>query len=250
MHTLTKTGKSYIGYTSKSVSERLERHYKNAFIYNLQNHWYRALRKHGMDSIKTKVLAEARTRDEGLILEREFIDKYDTYKNGYNQTLGGTGGVTIDKNRDPEKWQAWHDKKLQHVQGANNPRYSGYTDAQLVDIAVQLYIDNDNKFTYGIWKRQCQTSKTPLCFSKMRFDGGGFAGFKKNIKLELTRRGIEFKDDDFIYKRTTQHQNKLKKINTGKHWFTDGVCNLMTYSHDPRVSGWKRGRTLNKNKTI
>ena len=250
MHTITTTNKSYIGYTSKSVSERLKGHYKNAFIDNLQAHWHKALRKHGMGAVKTKLLAEADSREEGLKLEMEFIEKFDTYKNGYNQTLGGTGGVTIDRERDPEKWQAWYDKKLKHVQGANNPSYSGYTDDQLVDIAVGLYLDNNRLFTYGIWKRHCQSSKTPQSFSKMRFNGEGFRGFKRMIKLELTNRGIDYTDDNFTYKRTTEHNANLRNNNKGKKWFTDGTKRLMTYQDDPRVSGWKNGRTLNKTNTI
>lgn len=83
----TATGRSYIGIT-KNLEKRKKQHkygiYKNSLL-------FKALKKYGSESFIIEVLSEAKTRKEIYNLEKEFIEKYNSYKNGYNMTEGGEG---------------------------------------------------------------------------------------------------------------------------------------------------------------
>ena len=55
----------------------------------------RAVNKYGYDNFKFEILEEVKTDDriEALTLENKYIIKYDTYKNGYNQSEGFEGST-------------------------------------------------------------------------------------------------------------------------------------------------------------
>lgn len=87
------SGKSYIGQTIHP-GKRKHQHYKNA----LDGHkgtFYDAIRKYGWDSFKYEVLFTTFEEDfnlrQQILNEREiyYIGLYDTFRNGYNETIGG-----------------------------------------------------------------------------------------------------------------------------------------------------------------
>lgn len=90
--------KCYIG-QSVDIKTRW-RHHKNN--YNKENNqsynfsFYRAIRKYGLENFKFEVLEECDQKD---LNERElhWISYYDSYHNGYNETLGGDGKLQIDR---------------------------------------------------------------------------------------------------------------------------------------------------------
>ena len=90
--------KVYIGQTLRSVEERFKQHMKPS---NHKKHYklYRAMNKYGNDNFYYEILESNVCED--IIDEREiyWIEKYDSYKNGYNSTPGGDGRV-IFKNID------------------------------------------------------------------------------------------------------------------------------------------------------
>ena len=49
------------------------------------------IRKYGEDSFVTEVLEDGVAEEELATVEVLYIDKYDTFYNGYNQTKGGEG---------------------------------------------------------------------------------------------------------------------------------------------------------------
>lgn len=53
---------------------------------------YRALNKYGIDNFKFEVIEETSEPEER---EKYFIKKFNTFKDGYNQTLGGEGTPCI-----------------------------------------------------------------------------------------------------------------------------------------------------------
>lgn len=81
-------GKYYIGQT-KHEKTRKSAHKKNAER-DFNTHFYRAIRKYGFDNFKYKVLEKV---DVEKLDEREmyYIEKYNSFKEGYNSTLGGNG---------------------------------------------------------------------------------------------------------------------------------------------------------------
>lgn len=86
---------AYIG-QSKNIEFRLKTHFRKAFRLDSEEFdkvLYQAIRKHGPENFSTEVLEELPNASRQLLNIREsyWIDKFDTYYNGYNETLGGDG---------------------------------------------------------------------------------------------------------------------------------------------------------------
>jgi hypothetical protein len=86
-------GKSYIGLTTLSLSERKHKHWLNSKNpeKNKRQAIYLAINKYGWDNFEWQELCSALTKDNLIELEKDFIKEYDSYRNGYNNTLGGEG---------------------------------------------------------------------------------------------------------------------------------------------------------------
>lgn len=87
-------GKSYIGKTEYSIENRWKEH-SRAYKYeqNQSRALYRAMNKYGIENFKCLKLLETDTPNEDEVL---YIQKYDTYHNGYNETLGGDGAAYLE----------------------------------------------------------------------------------------------------------------------------------------------------------
>ena len=85
----------YIGQTSRTVEERYREHLSSAFSKNLDQPLYRAMRKYGKDAFEVVTIEECSVED---VNNREiyYINKYDSYNDGYNATLGGDGKPVND----------------------------------------------------------------------------------------------------------------------------------------------------------
>ena len=90
MHTNKVNGKKYIGQTSLSLEERCGKDGKN---YDPSYKFGRAISKYGWDCFDHEIITEAATLDEANELEKYYISFYDSYRNGYNMTLGGRGVI-------------------------------------------------------------------------------------------------------------------------------------------------------------
>lgn len=93
--------KLYIGKTCSTIENRWS-HHKNAYQ-KYDWHLYKAMRKYGINNFKIEIIEQC---DNNLLNEREmyWINKLDTYKNGYNSTTGGDGRLQIDRNFVKEQW--------------------------------------------------------------------------------------------------------------------------------------------------
>lgn len=87
-------GDSYIGQTIGSFQVR-----KNTHKYEAENdyydiHFHRAIRKYGFDNFEWKIIEEV---DDNKLNEKEvyYIKMFDTFKNGYNSTIGGDSGYIL-----------------------------------------------------------------------------------------------------------------------------------------------------------
>lgn len=77
-----ETGRTYIGQTIQHFEQRIKDHtYGSSEI-------DKALRYFGLDAFEIGIVEECSV-DELDQKEIEYISKYDTYYNGYNNTLGG-----------------------------------------------------------------------------------------------------------------------------------------------------------------
>lgn len=100
-------GKKYIGKTYKTIEERFEEHKRDSRKpKNYNRKLYKDFCIFGDHNFK---IEEIGMFEDGILEEKEieYISKYDTYENGYNQTLGGDGKRCI-KYTDEELIGLYH----------------------------------------------------------------------------------------------------------------------------------------------
>ena len=79
-------GKVYIGQTTKSISIRRSEHYSCSRDY----HFHKAIRKYNKSDFIWEEIDTAKTKEELDNKEIYYISLYNTYKEGYNMTFGGS----------------------------------------------------------------------------------------------------------------------------------------------------------------
>ena len=98
-----KTGKVYIGKTTKSLNDRLQGQINNADKGNNFKLSF-AIRKYCKENFIIEPIDFAETRDELNEKEVYYISEYKSLEDGYNMTIGGEGGNTyIDKSDEEMK---------------------------------------------------------------------------------------------------------------------------------------------------
>ena len=231
IHTIS--GQSYIGYTSKSVGDRLYKHLMNAFS-GIDTKFYRKIRKHGISGIVSKILDQCNDEGQAQELEKKYIKQFDSFKNGLNSTLGGEGGNII-KYLDKEKFEQFIKKCKSLSTGKNNGRYSGYTDEELVSKAVSFFL-LEKKLILNHWFQFCKKNKLPQNYSKFRFNGNGRKGFINALKKALKDQRIPFQDKDFEYDKSNEdRRSNLSKAISGRKWYNDGKDNYMLFSTNETI---------------
>lgn len=111
--------KSYIGKTIQTLIERFDDHkYQSKYK---DTYFYRAIKKYGIEQFHIETICECSIND---IDEKEkyYIDRYNTLApNGYNITVGGTGGDTSKS----YNYQKYIDKVRVEglARGSNNNMY-------------------------------------------------------------------------------------------------------------------------------
>lgn len=89
--------KCYIG-QAVDVNRRWRKHretYNEPKFPQYEYPLYRAMRKYGFENFSFEVLEEC-SREELNEKEKFYVEKYNAFFNGYNQTLGGDGSINSD----------------------------------------------------------------------------------------------------------------------------------------------------------
>ena len=97
------SGKSYIGQTRNSFDIRWKQHVRDANC-NSVLPIHIAIRKYGPENFVNQILEEI-PNEELNAKEQYYIQKYDTYNNGYNCTLGGEGNCKIPDDIIIKLWE-------------------------------------------------------------------------------------------------------------------------------------------------
>ena len=87
--------KKYVGQTHKTIQERYKEHLKTAQRANTR-HLYLAMNKYGVDNFTVQELEYVADDSQLDSREQYWIKYYDSYYNGYNETLGGSGYIKYD----------------------------------------------------------------------------------------------------------------------------------------------------------
>lgn len=89
--------KCYIG-QAVDINKRWRRHHETCTDITSREYEYpiyRAMRKYGIDNFSFEIIEEC-LREELNEKERFYVEKYNAFFNGYNQTLGGDGAVNTE----------------------------------------------------------------------------------------------------------------------------------------------------------
>lgn len=97
-------GKCYIGKTN-NISQRKNRHRRNAFVDKNTLPFYNALRKYGEDNFEFSILDEFHLEDIIFDLEIFYISAYKSNNQnyGYNITSGGEGSTGTKHNENQKR---------------------------------------------------------------------------------------------------------------------------------------------------
>lgn len=102
-------GKIYVGKTKFSIEKRFKEHCKDAFRErNEKRPLYAAMRKYGVENFKIELLEETSNPEEREIF---WINKKNSFKNGYNATLGGDGKHYVDYDKIIILYNIYHNQK-------------------------------------------------------------------------------------------------------------------------------------------
>ena len=111
-------GQIYIGQTKYKAIDRYNAHmntYKNTKFYN-------SIHKYGPENFVLEILEDNVANEDLDDLEIKYIAKYDSYNNGYNETIGGQGthGYIFTK-EDREKKSNSMKEAWKYSEKLNNP---------------------------------------------------------------------------------------------------------------------------------
>lgn len=106
-------GKQYVGTTKFSLKKRFKQHCSDSkrcdYDYG-KRPMYVDMKKYGLDNFIIEELEEC-SDDDRFIREQYWIDKLDTYHNGYNSTYGGVGLPKYNYKKIAEKYKEVQNQK-------------------------------------------------------------------------------------------------------------------------------------------
>ena len=243
-HTLN--GKKYIGYTGKTMEERLQDHIGEA-LEGSDRHFHRAINKYGVENICSEVLVEDLTKSQAKKLEKAYIEKLDTFKNGYNMTKGGDGGNTTEKYSE-EKMKDLSNRRSSLQKGMNNSRAKpNITKEMIVDVVVKFCVDNNRHGDYLFRKEIESVLKEQLGVSQMILKNRIDNGFKQLVEEVNKKLSIPVKYDP--YHRSSDHRKQLSSATSSHRWATNGIDNVKLTEDTlekflAENPAYKQGRTL------
>jgi hypothetical protein len=229
--------KKYVGYTQKSVIDRLQQHI------NLANsgssaYFHRAIRKYGIGNIKTLILFKTNKKELAIEKEIFYIKEFKTRDSahGYNLTKGGDVGDCVGW-MEGDRRDEWLTKLSNNTSGTSNPNHSGYSDEFLINEGVQFYLRNR---TLGCneWFAFSKEKGYPQTFSKNRFKGS-FKYFVSLVQKNLDAMSVQYDDGNFDNSKNT-YASAVRKILSdkikGKQYYNDGKKNYIVKKGDEIVN--------------
>ena len=128
--------KKYIGITTRTIEQRFKEH-KEADSYI-----GKAIRKHGVENFEIEIIDEALTKEELCDNEIYWIEKYNTFNEGYNLTRGGEGVINyieipINLSKRQKRFIEYVDRENKRVLDINNEQE--VVTSTLINI-VEIYL--------------------------------------------------------------------------------------------------------------
>jgi group I intron endonuclease len=243
-HTLND--KKYIGYTGKTMEERLQDHIDEA-LEGSDRHFHRAINKYGIENISSKVLVEDLTKSQAKKLEEVYIEKFETFKNGYNMTRGGDGGNTLEKYTE-ERMKEHRKLKSHNAAGMNNGNAKpNITKDMIINAVVQFCVENDKQGKHLLRKEIESVLKEKLGVSQMILKNRINQGLKQLIEEVNSKLVVPVKYDP--YHRGEDQRKQASAATSKQRWATNG-CDNVKLTEDTLEKflaenpTYKQGRTI------
>ena len=192
--------KCYIG-QSVQIERRWQWHknnYNNKNERTYDNHFYRSIRKYGIENFKFEIIEECQ-EDELDEREMHWIAHYDSFNNGYNSTIGGAGALHVNRDEFKEYF----------IQ--NNPSVKEIAEHFNIDrsVAGRIMKDLGLKALYYVSKEKekqiCEFYLNDSNLSLLDISN------KFNIDRDTASRILK-RNNVEVRKITTNSLNKYKKI--------------------------------------
>lgn len=215
------SGKVYIGQTIKTLHERIKEHSNNAHNKNYVAYgtkFYKAIRKYSVSRFVWKIILCGVPFDKMDDLETNAIKNYNSYKNGYNSTLGGNGIRGFHHSEKIKRKLSILSKK--RVSGKRNPMYGKKCSkerAQKISDALsgmRLSSKVKNKISKGTIKASLKKLAEFLVYDadKLIYNGKRVLEFCKERNFDpsgvykcLKGRRKIYKGLRFVYKNDKKH---------------------------------------------
>lgn len=137
-------------------------------------------------------------------MEKRMIKSNNSIKNGYNETHGGAGGFSVPDHK-LDRWKSGISKR---TRGSKNPNAKSVSNEEILDHALQFFIDNENRLIRARWMEYSKEAGLPLTYTKYRF-GGGYKNFLESFKQFLCRQGIEYSDISFNLTKEERYNEEV-----------------------------------------
>lgn len=240
-----ETLEEYIGKSINIEGRWLD--HKNNAIKGIDYHIYRAIRKYGWEKFDKHIIEEC-LEDELNDKEIYWIETLDTYKHGYNMTIGGDG-VRFFGEENGMFGRHHTEESKQKMSQKQKGRPSYWKGKHLTEEAKQKISDaNKGKTAWNKGKSWSEESKQKMSESHK---GQVSQNKGKTISEELKRKisnavkakmnSIEIKD-----------KCRLGGYNTiGRIWINNGETNKRVKDEELNnylSNGWKLGRLYKRKK--
>ena len=188
--------KVYVGQTKLSLKQRFKGHQRKSGKTTIS----KAIQKYGKENFFIEVLEEC---DINNLDEREtfYIEKYNSYKEGYNETIGG-GSQYISHTPEVKKKLSIAGKGK--LTGDKNP-------AKRPEVREKISQAHKKRVENGEWKSPTEGGHTPEALEKMRANQPDRSG-KNN-----SRYGVKMSDETKQKIREkqliAQEKKRLERIN-------------------------------------
>ena len=151
--------KYYVGQTVGTMEQRAGKDGRRYNWDNLDcnNKFANGIRKWGWNSFEGRVLEEVYEEDLNE-LEKFYIEYFDSYKNGYNSTLGGEGtrGHNPYANKTEEEMEEIKEKKSKSLSIVNKKRFQDPKLREKLSIARRkCWKDQEYREKQNIARRKC-----------------------------------------------------------------------------------------------
>lgn len=230
--------KIYFGLTVRSLEGRWGNHL-SAVRQGSKFRFHSAIRKYGVDNWVLEIVEENSDISYIRKLEENLIEEYKTTDNryGYNAKPGGCGGFIVK----PENYDVWKEKKDFNSIGIRNPRFTGITNEEIIEVAVSMC----NSLGYIPYQRDFYRKLTEI------FDGNFPKSLNGNYRKSIRYENIVLHIKSItglnvaVYKKSDTHKDKLSKAHIGKSWWYCDELQINKLEFENNLDTkytWKAGR--------